>query len=51
MREAGSYRGARRNAVLRPEEGPPGVWEGAKAKYQDPPPVRPNLSRRWFKDA
>lgn len=45
-RRAETYRGARRTAVLRPKEGPKGVWHGAPATYIDPPAVRPNKRQR-----
>ena len=32
-RKAATYRAARRNAVLRPAEGKPGVWPAIKARY------------------
>jgi len=45
-RDGSTYRAARRNAVLHPAEGKPGVWRGPKTKYFPPPPVRPNKRDR-----
>lgn len=48
MKERNSYRAERRNAVLRPEKGKPGVWQGIKPTgrvYH--PPVRLNRSKHW----
>lgn len=44
-RAAETYRGARRNEVLRGEI--KGTWRGVEAKYLPPPPVRMNRSRKW----
>jgi hypothetical protein len=45
-RARSTYRAARRNAVLHPEEGKPGIWNGAKTKYFPHPTVRPNQRDR-----
>jgi hypothetical protein len=54
MREKSTYRGARRNAVLHPTQGEPGIWgpssyyQPVKFKYQpNRAPVQLNRSRNW----
>lgn len=47
-RKASTYRAAKRNRVLRPEEGKKGVWKGVEPDSRlELPPIRLNRSRKW----
>ena len=46
-RHASTYRGARRNAVLHPKDGKPGVWQPVATKTLRTAPAMPNRSRHW----